>query len=121
MPQVSIGLFINTMKDHEGLVVSANNNNKNSSSEPVGAKYSGNESSDSYNKSSSRRLRPGTQVNPQFNPQWVKGEYDKILTAFNIQLDFSIRTDRPSRQFDLLENPDRGFLMVKIPPKYRQK
>lgn len=48
----------------------------------------------------------GTQVNPEFNPQWVTDEYNKILEAFEIKLNFTIRTDRPSRQFDLLENPD---------------
>jgi len=48
----------------------------------------------------------GTQVNPEFNPQWVTYEYNKILEAFEIKLNFTIRTDRPSRQFDLLENPD---------------
>ncbi len=48
----------------------------------------------------------GTEVNPKFNPQWVKAEYNKILEAFGIKPDFSIREDRPSRQFDLLENPD---------------
>lgn len=106
---------------HEGLVVSAKNNTENSSSgnessdshnepatdEPVGAKHSGNESSDSHNESPSRMLRPDAQVNPKFNPKWVKNEYDKILNAFNIiKLDFSIREDRPSRQFDLLEKGD---------------
>ena len=46
------------------------------------------------------------QSNARVNPEWVKGEYEKILKAFQISLDFSIRTDRPSRQFDLLENSD---------------
>jgi hypothetical protein len=51
-------------------------------------------------------LRHSPQVNLPINPQWVKAEYEKILTAFEIKPEFGIREDKPFRQFDLLKNSD---------------
>lgn len=38
------------------------------------------------------------------DPQWVEEEYKKILAAFDIELEFAIRTDEPGGDFDLLAN-----------------
>lgn len=37
------------------------------------------------------------------NPQWIEKQYQAIFAAFAIEQEFSIREDRPSRCFDLLQ------------------
>jgi hypothetical protein len=60
-------------------------------------------------------------VNLPINHQWVKNQYETILTAFEITLEFDIREDKPSRQFDLLSKSDaesgRRYASIKTEDK----
>ncbi len=40
------------------------------------------------------------------NPQWVRNQYDRILTNFEVELKLKIRQDEPAQDFDLLIGPD---------------